>query len=249
MNRKPTRRPANRPAERSFDLIYGVHAAEAALANPARTVAAAWTSRNMAQRFSDRLSAAGLAPQIVDRREIDRRAGQGAVHQGILLQASPLPQPDIADLPRSAPVVVLDQVTDPHNVGAIIRSCAAFAASALITTARHSPQGSAVLTKAASGAIEHVALIKITNLARAIEQLKDAGFAVIGLDGAASLQLDEIAPPGPHALVFGAEDKGLRRLTRENCDVIARLDLPGTQQSLNVSNAAALALYTLSKRK
>ena len=117
---------------------------------------------------------------------------------------------------------------------------------AVITTARHSPHGSAVLTKAASGATEHVHLIKVTNLVRAIDELKHKGFAVIGLEGTAARRLDQTALPGPHALVLGAEGKGLRRLTREHCDELARLHLPGPLHSLNVSNAAALALYTMS---
>ena len=132
------------------------------------------------------------------------------------------------------------------GTGAIWRSCAAFAASALITTARHSPQASSVMTKAASGAAEHVAFIKVTNLARAIDELKAVGFAIIGLDSGAATLLDQIALPGPHAIVLGAEDKGLRRLTIDHCDVLARLALPGPLKSLNVSNAAALALYAIS---
>ena len=255
MTRKPgsrqpqrtPRRSSNRPSDRSSELIYGVHAATAALANPARTVLGITTTRNMATRFAQDIATAGLEPEIADPRAIDKLAGDGAVHQGICLITAPLEQPDIADLPRDRPVVLLDQVTDPHNVGAIMRSCAAFAAGALITTARHSPQGSAVLTKAASGAAEHVPLIKVTNLARAIEELKEASFAVIGLEGTAPVAIEQTTLPGPYALILGAEDKGLRRLTREHCDDLARLDLPGPLQSLNVSNAAALALYALSR--
>jgi 23S rRNA (guanosine2251-2'-O)-methyltransferase len=249
---RPSKRPANRPSDRSFELIYGVHAAAAALANPARTVLSVTATRNMAARLAEPIATAGLEPDIADPRAIDKLAGEGAVHQGICLNAAPLEQPDIADLPDlfdqpGRPVVLLDQVTDPHNVGAIMRSCAAFGAGALITTARHSPQGSAVLTKAASGAAEHVPLIKVTNLARAIEELKETGFAVIGLEGTAPITIEQTTLPGPYALILGAEDKGLRRLTREHCDDLARLDLPGPLQSLNVSNAAALALYALSK--
>lgn len=244
---RPSKRPSNRPSDRSSELIYGVHAASAALANPARTVLSVTATRNMAARLAEAIATAGLEPEIADPRAIDKLAGDGAVHQGICLTTRPLEQPDIADLPAGRPVVLLDQVTDPHNVGAIMRSCAAFAAGALITTARHSPQGSAVLTKAASGAAEHVPLIKVTNLARAIEELKEAGFAVIGLEGTAPITIEQSTLPGPYALILGAEDKGLRRLTREHCDDLARLDLPGLIQSLNVSNAAALALYALSR--
>ena len=240
-------RQAHRPAERSFELIYGVHAVTAALANPSRQILAIQTTRNMAARLSEAISAAGLDPEITDPRAIDKLTGDGAVHQGICIKALPLTQPDISGLPANKPIVLLDQVTDPHNVGAIMRSCAAFAAGALITTARHSPHGSSVLTKAASGAAEHVPFIKVTNLARTVEDLKDQGFAIIGLEGAAPATIEQTTLPGPHALILGAEDKGLRRLTRENCDQLARLDLPGPLQSLNVSNAAALALYALNQ--
>ena len=248
MKNKSGRRPANRPADRQFDLIYGTHAAIAALTNPDRETQWLKVSRNAAQRLAEEISAIPVEPQVTDPRELDRIAGDGAVHQGICLEATALAMPDIADLAKDRPVVLLDQVTDPHNVGAIMRSCAAFAAGALITTARHSPQGSAVLTKAASGAVEHVPLIKVTNLARTIEDLKQAGFAVIGLEGAAAITLADTTLPGPYAIVLGAEGKGLRRLTREHCDDLARLDLPGPLQSLNVSNAAALALHTLTNK-
>ena len=245
MKNKSGRRADSGPRARETDLIYGTHAAIAALANPARTILSLLVTRNAANRLENEIAQATITPQIVDQREIDRLVGDGAVHQGVCLTASSLIQPDVGDLPADRPVVLLDQVTDPHNVGAIMRSCAAFAAAALITTARHSPQGSAVLTKAASGAVEHVPLIKVTNLARAIEELKDKSFAVIGLEGTADQTIEQTTLPGPYALVLGAEGKGLRQLTRKTCDELARLPLPGPLQSLNVSNAAALALYAI----
>jgi 23S rRNA (guanosine2251-2'-O)-methyltransferase len=143
---------------------------------------------------------------------------------------------------------VLDQVTDPHNVGAILRSCAAFAVTALLTTARHSPEASGALFKAASGATEIIPFVKVTNLARALEELKTYGFRIAGLEEQADRTIDEAGLSTPVALVMGREGKGLRQLTRKTCDVLIRLNLPGPIKSLNVSNACALALYALCRR-
>ncbi len=231
------------------DLIYGTHAAAAALANPARAVRAAYVTRNMEQKFAPALASKGIAATVCHVRDIDRRAGNGAVHQGILLEAAPLPDRDVADIAPGRTIVVLDQVTDPHNVGAILRSCAAFDAGALVVTARHSPHGSALLAKTASGAVEHVPIVRAANLARAIEQLKDKGYAVVGFDSDVDATLDTMELPGPYAIVMGAEGKGLRRLTRDRCDVLVRFDLPGPIKSLNVSNAAVLALAALHARR
>jgi 23S rRNA (guanosine2251-2'-O)-methyltransferase len=170
------------------------------------------------------------------------------VHQGIAILCDPLPEPDLADLENARLVVVLDQVTDPHNVGAILRSAAAFGADALVLTERHGPAESGVMAKAASGGLEHVALMRVKNLARALGELGDMGFSRLGLDSEHSEPLDGIGPGERTAIVLGAEGKGLRRLTRETCDRLVRLDVPGPIQSLNVSNAAALALYVLTRR-
>jgi 23S rRNA (guanosine2251-2'-O)-methyltransferase len=145
-------------------------------------------------------------------------------------------------------VLVLDQITDPHNVGAIFRSAAAFAATAIVTTQRHSPDATGALAKAASGALENVPLVSVQNLARGLAALKAAGFLVVGLDGDGDSNLAELSLRVPLALVLGAEGKGLRQLTKETCDYVARIDLPGTLKSLNVSNAAAVSLYIASQR-
>jgi 23S rRNA (guanosine2251-2'-O)-methyltransferase len=176
------------------------------------------------------------------------RLGPEAVHQGLLAEADPLPALDIDDLDPDRVVIVLDQITDPHNVGAILRSAAAFAASAVVTTARHSPEATGVLAKAASGALEYVPIITVPNLARALDALKRRNVFVVGLDSSGDVDLASADLRAPLALVLGAEGKGLRHLTRATCDVVARLDLPGRLKSLNVSNAAALALHIAAGR-
>lgn len=231
----------------AHELIYGVHPVSEALRNPRRKFIRLLATRNAAQRIGAQAMAAGLEPQIVHPKELDRLAGADAVHQGLLLEVSPLPQPRLDQIERSGLVVLLDQVTDPHNVGAILRSCAAFKVTALVATARHSPEASGVLAKAASGATEHVPFVRVTNLSRAMAELKDYGFQVVGLDSEARSAISEVARGGPIALVLGAEGKGLRHLTRQSCDKLVRLDLEGPIRSLNVSNAAAIALYALSR--
>jgi 23S rRNA (guanosine2251-2'-O)-methyltransferase len=244
-------RRAPRPLhdETGPDLLFGAHSALAALANPRRRIRRVLLTRNAAERLAEALrNRSGPAPEVVEPRDLDRLTGPDAVHQGIVVEADPLPQPRLDQIERQGPVVLLDQVTDPHNVGAILRSCGAFGARALVTTARHSPAGSAVLFKAASGALEYVPFVKVTNLARAMEELRDYGFRLIGLDSAGQVPIEEAPRPEiPTALVLGAEGKGLRRLTRDTCDAVARLDLPGPLHSLNVSVACALALYALSR--
>jgi 23S rRNA (guanosine2251-2'-O)-methyltransferase len=227
-------------------LIYGWHSALAALQNPRRRIRRLYGTANAL----DRLGEIGLRdlPNPVDVREIDRVTGAGAVHQGIAVLCDPLAEADIADVEDAELIVVLDQVTDPHNVGAIMRSCAALGASAIVLTERHGPRESGVLAKAASGAVEHVSLVRVKNLARAMEALAEFGFFRIGLDSGHADSLEDFRIPGKAALVLGAEGKGMRRLTRESCDQLFRLEMPGKIKSLNVSNAAALALYIVSRR-
>ncbi|MBC8035776.1 MAG: 23S rRNA (guanosine(2251)-2'-O)-methyltransferase RlmB [Rhizobiales bacterium] len=229
------------------DLIYGVHPVAEALKNPKRRFISLLASKNAADRIAAEIEAANLALEIVHPRELDRRLGADAVHQGLLLEATPLSQPRLDQIEKSGIVVLLDQVTDPHNVGAILRTCAAFKVTALVATARHSPEGSGVLFKSASGAYEHVPYVKVTNLARAIDEMKTYGFRIVGLDSEASESITQIDRAPPLAIVLGAEGKGLRQLTRSSCDELVRLAIDGPIKSLNVSNAAAIALFALTR--
>jgi len=193
--------------------------------------------------------------EIVERRTLEKLLPSGAVHQGLALAAEPLPAADFKSILATAAtpgtpqiVVALDQVTDPHNVGAILRSAAAFGALAVIVPEHGAPSVTGALAKAASGALEEVPLLRVANLSRALEKLKDAGFWSLGLDEEAEQTIAALDLPARVALVLGAEGSGLRRLTREHCDFLARLPTRSAMASLNVSNAAAIALYALSQR-
>ena len=244
--RETGRRPPWRDRDASPDgpiILYGWHTVAAALANPQRQIRKLWLTENAARRLADDNIKLPVTPEIVRPNLIDHRLGPDAVHQGLLAEADPLPSPDIDTLPQQGIVLVLDQITDPHNVGAILRSAAAFAVKAIVTTARHSPEASGVLAKSASGALELVPIVTVQNLARALTELNDQGFMTVGLDSQGAEDLGSVKLRQPLALVLGAEGKGLRQLTRETCSVVARLDMPGEIKSLNVSNAAVLALY------
>jgi len=220
----------------------------AALANPARRIRRLLVTENAARRLAEEGIALPSEPELVRPDAIAARLSADAVHQGLLAEADPLPSPELEDLSeRSGIVLVLDQITDPHNVGAILRTAAAFAVAAIVTTARHSPEATGVLAKSASGALEWVPIVSVQNLARALAGLKERGFLIVGLDSAGTDDLAAMTLSSPLALVFGAEGKGLRQGTRALCDRLARLDLPGAIKSLNVSNAAALALYIASR--
>jgi len=229
-------------------VLYGWHTVKAALENPSRRIRKLLVTENAARRLAEEQVPTKPPPEIVRPDAIAARLPPDAVHQGIYAEADPLTAPPIEELSADGIVLVLDQITDPHNVGAIFRTAAAFAATAVVTTLRHSPEATGVLAKSASGALEHVPLIAVQNLARALAQLKERGFLVVGLDSSGGDELAELPLRAPLALVFGAEGKGLRPLTKETCDHVARLDLPGAIQSLNVSNAAALSLYIATRR-
>jgi len=224
-------------------ILYGWHTVTMALQNPNRRIRKLLVTENAARRLAEDRIETPVAAEIVRPSQIDQRLGPDAVHQGLLAEADPLPSPDLETLAQEGMVLVLDQITDPHNVGAIMRSAAAFAAKAIITTARHSPEATGVLAKAASGALELVPLVTVQNLARALNALNERGFMTVGLDSAGNEALSAMTLRQPLALVLGAEGKGLRQLTRETCSAVARLDMPGEIKSLNVSNAAVLALY------
>jgi 23S rRNA (guanosine2251-2'-O)-methyltransferase len=250
------RDPAERPA-----WIYGWHATLAVAANPARhcrrLVATDPNQHPLAAAAADAASAgdAERPPvDVVERRELEALLPTGAVHQGMAVLADPLAETPfetlLAELAerRRACVVVLDQATDPRNVGAVLRSAAAFGADAVVVQDRHAPPVTGALAKAASGALEIVPLIRVTNLARTLAQSKGAGFWCAGLDGSAPGTLAEADLGGRCVLVLGAEGGGLRRLTRETCDLLVRIPIAGAVESLNLSTAAAIALYELARR-
>jgi len=239
----PKPKPVRAPIGEGVAILYGWHTVAAALANPARQVRKILATENAARRIADESLPVPVTPEIVRPDVIAARLSPDAVHQGLLVEADPLPALDLEDLGAEGTVLVLDQITDPHNVGAILRTAAAFAVKAIVTTARHSPEATGVLAKAASGALELVPIVAVQNLARALEQMKGSGFLTVGLDSEGETDLAGAALRLPLALVLGAEGKGLRQLTRTTCDIHARLDLPGAIKSLNVSNAAAVALY------
>jgi len=235
--------------------LFGLHAVEAALRNPARKVNRLVLTENAERRLVEALGAITHKIEQTTPRDLDRILGADTVHQGAMLETEELPEPEFAALAENAagrPLLVLDQVTDPHNVGAILRSAAVFGAAGLVMTRWHSPPLNGVLAKSASGALELVPVALVQNLSRALDELKDAGFTVIGLDGTADAVIEETDwISRPIALVMGAEGKGLRELTQKNCDVLARITTDGALASLNVSNAAAVALHTaaLARRK
>jgi 23S rRNA (guanosine2251-2'-O)-methyltransferase len=241
------RRESLRPDADGPVMLYGWHTVTAALQNPARRVRRLLATENAARRLADEGFGETVTPEIVRPTAIAERLLPDAVHQGLYLEADPLPSPAVENVPAKGVVLVLDQITDPHNVGAIFRSASAFAVTAIVTTQRHSPEATGALAKAASGALEHVPLVNVQNLARGLAALKQNGFFVVGLDSDGDSDLAALPLRAPLALVLGAEGKGLRQLTKETCDAVARIDLPGAIKSLNVSNAAALALYVASR--
>lgn len=234
-----------RPPE-DCDVLYGIHSVHEALANPKRRHHRLLATENGLQRLSEELDLP-IQPEIVKPEAINALLPPDAVHQGVYLEAFRLPLLRLEAMPQDRIIIALDQVTDPHNVGAILRSAAAFDVGAILTTFRNSPELSGVLAKAASGALEHVPIVGVTNLGRALTELKDQGFQLVGLDSEAPEEIHDLPLRLPVVLVLGAEGKGLRQSTRALCDHLARLELPGAIRSLNVSNAAAICLYAVSR--
>ncbi len=221
----------------------------AALANPAREPQRLLATADQARKLEG--LARGVRIEIVEGGEIARAIGQqNAVHQGVALAApalEPLTIDEIGD-PAEGVLLVLDQVTDPQNVGAIFRSAAAFGARGVVLQDRHAPPFTGALAKAAAGALEKIPAARVTNLSRALERLTDLGWRTVGLAGGAEADLDAVLDGGPTVLVLGSEGEGMRRLVSEHCDVLARIPMPGGFESLNVSSAAAVALYEAARR-
>jgi len=224
--------------------LWGRHAVAAALDNPQRSVVKAWATREAAESLQFPKDVPVTLSDVAD---LGRLVPNDAPHQGVVVEVEPLEEvwldEIVADAADHAVLLVLDQVTDPHNVGAILRSAAAFGAVGIVTQDRHSPPESGALAKAASGALERVKWVRTVNLARALEDIAEAGFWRIGLTGDADMDLKEALGPKRIALVLGAEGPGLRPNTRDHCDALARLPISDAVESLNVSNAAAVALY------
>ncbi|HVM23145.1 MAG TPA: 23S rRNA (guanosine(2251)-2'-O)-methyltransferase RlmB [Sphingomicrobium sp.] len=227
--------------------LWGRHAVAAALDNPERKVLRAWATREAAQYMQ---FPKDVAVTLAEAADLARLVPGDAPHQGVVIEVEPLDSAWLdgllSDAPERAVLLVLDQVTDPHNVGAILRSAAAFGAIGIVTQDRHSPPESGVVAKAASGALERVPWVRVVNLARALEEIGEAGFWRIGLAGDGDTDLKEALGPKRVALVLGAEGAGMRPNTREHCDAVARLPITDSMESLNVSNAAAVALYAAS---
>jgi 23S rRNA (guanosine2251-2'-O)-methyltransferase len=245
MARKNKHKSGGNPNRPRF---WGRHAVAAALDNPARRVLKAWATREAAEfmRFPE-----GIAVTLAEAADLGRLVPSDAPHQGVVIEAEPLEDVWLSDVlagaGEKAVILILDQVTDPHNVGAILRSAAAFGAIAIVTQDRHSPAEGGALAKAASGALERVPWVRVVNLSRALDELAEAGFWRIGLAGDAEMKPADALGPERVALVLGAEGPGMRSNVRDHCDALARLPIRDAMESLNVSNAAAVALYAASE--
>ncbi len=242
-------RPERRASGVADDWIWGWHAVEAALANPRRgaperLVATPERAKQIEAKFGR-----GMAVEIIDNHQIGQALPQGTVHQGVAVRPAPLEDVDLSDFePRpGAVVLVLDQITDPQNVGAILRSAAAFGVVGVVLQDRNAPKLSGALAKAAAGAVDQVPVARVVNLSRAIDELSNAGWRAVGLAGEADRGLHQVLDGSPTVLVLGSEGEGLRRLVAEHCDELAKIPMPGGFESLNVSAAAAVALYEASR--
>lgn len=262
MSPKPKKKPAWVVAkERSGGdptgvWLFGLHAVRDALLNPARVRQRLIVTKNAGDRLSDAIAVAQITPELRDARKFDAPLAPESVHQGAALLVETLAWPSLSELcaPRGAAplILMLDRVTDPHNVGAILRSAEVFGARAVIAPARHSAPETGALAKTASGALERQPYLRVQNLATAMRTVKEMGYTVIGLDGTSDAPLPDVLAPLtglPTALVLGAEGPGMRRLTTDSCDRVARIPFAGEFGSLNVSNAAAVALYEAARRR
>jgi 23S rRNA (guanosine2251-2'-O)-methyltransferase len=253
---KPEKKPIAAQSERPHranigaQWLYGLHAVQAALANPRRKLGRAVLTPRATETLGSKLLSR-VRVETQDPGSIDRLLPPGAVHQGAALEAWPLKSRDLDEILDEAPsdgrrvVLVLDQLSDPHNVGAILRTAAAFGATAVIVQDRHAPPQSGALAKAASGALDLIPYLEVVNIARALDELAERGFWRIALAGDGEQSLSEAVPAGDVALVVGSEGSGIRRLVREHCEASAFIPISGRMESLNVSNAAAIALYEL----
>lgn len=237
--------------------LYGRHPVSAAILNKDRQITALYATPENASEIKTLCLQAHRNPssiKILERREIDKLLPADAVHQGFVAQVKELDNYSLEDICQMAQkkekchILILDQVTDPQNIGAIIRSCVAFDTLALIVQDKNSPSESGAMAKASAGMIEHLPLVRVTNLSRAIESLKKVGFWVIGMDGYAQTTIDKIDKSGKTAIIMGSEGKGMRRLVEEACDSTVRLPISEKVESLNVATAAAITLYELNKR-
>ncbi|RUS60673.1 23S rRNA (guanosine(2251)-2'-O)-methyltransferase RlmB [Pseudorhodobacter sp. E13] len=247
---------AKRQAANETVWLFGLHAVRDALMNPAREKLRLVLTKNAADKLGEAIATAGLEPEIVDPRKFNVPIDEGSVHQGAALEARPLnwgALDEVAISGKGAPLIVmLDRVTDPHNVGAILRSAEVFGARAVIAPHRHSAPETGALAKTASGALERQPYLRVGNLSDAMEELRAMGYFLIGLAGESDLTLSaglEQAATRPVALVLGAEGPGLREKTRETCDLLVQIPAAGGFGSLNVSNAAAISLYAAASRK
>ena len=228
--------------------LWGRHPVEAALLNPNRSHRKLWATREGVASLDGELPE-NFPLEYAEVADLARLVAKDAPHQGLVLECDPLPDAHLEDvLDDGRPIIVLDQVTDPHNVGAILRSAAAFDAAAIVTQDRHAPPESGVIAKSASGAMERVPWVRVVNLARALDTLAERDYWRIGLTGHAETTVAEALPAGPVALVLGAEGEGMRHNIETHCDALAKLPISNAIESLNVSNAAAIALYAVASR-
>ena len=252
---KHTHKQGNKQPNKQKPNLYGFHAVHAAWLNPDRDIQTLYMTQNAAKGFEDTLRASKHLgrpnPTVLENKVFDKLLPRECVHQGIALLVKPLPEISVQDFiikaQQNSLIVILDQVTDPHNVGAILRSACAFGAAAVVMQKKHAPEMGGVLAKAASGGLEHIPVIYETNLSRAMEELKKGGFFVYGLDERGE-DIGGMKPGGKVALVLGAEGPGMRHNIGQHCDALARLPIGDHVESLNVSNAAAIALYAIAAR-